>query len=48
MLRLRDFVIFTKSFGQSNMVIWDVMIAMSGILEILSMGDLFGFLKISD
>ena len=35
-------------FGQSDMVLWDVMIMMSGILEILTMSDQFGLLTMSD
>ena len=37
-----------KSFGQSDMVLWDVMITMSGLLEVLTISDLFEFLTISD
>ena len=35
-------------FGQSDMVLWDVMITMSGLLEVLIMSDMFEFLKMSD
>ena len=33
----------SKSFGQSDMVLWNAMIAISGLLEVLTIGDLFEF-----
>ena len=35
-------------FGQSDMVLWGVMITMSGLLGVLNMSDLFEFLKYND
>ena len=37
-----------KSFGQSYMVLWGVMITISGLLEVLTMSDLFEFPKMRD
>ena len=33
-----------KIFGQSDMVLWYVMITMSGLFEFLTMSDIFEFL----
>ena len=33
-----------KRFGQSDMVLWDLMIMMSGLLGVLMMSDIFEFL----
>ena len=37
-----------KRFGQSDMVLWDVMIAISDLLKVLTISDLFEFLAMSD
>ena len=38
------FFLSPKIFGQSYMVLWDVRIMMSGILEVPKMSDMFKFL----
>ena len=41
-------ILITKSFGHLDMIIWYVMITMSGILEVPMMSDMFEFLTMSD
>ena len=43
-------MIFVSSdiFGQLDMVLWDLIIAISGILEDLPMSDIFEFLMMRD